>query len=197
MSRERRAGPRTQRGVALITAMIIFALAIISFLGSTESEETRDCGCKILDKTYNSLYIQFERTGMSSDRPKKEQVVWLRLRNNTSCVVVLDMIGIYYRLVDGKAMNDPLDGEIIRLHYAIDTKSGRTYDIRTDQFGAISFLPGRSILFSVPSRYLKKNNAIAVPFQYLWEGFGIRGNPRCEVLFSPLSLPRGWEKKIS
>jgi len=175
-------------------SMILFVLLTAGIPLGAQTGILRDCGCQILDKAYDALYIRFERTSLSTEKGKPERLIWLRLRNNTSCSVYLDMIGLYYRLVDGKAVNDALDGQELQLHYIIESESGREANYRTDQFGRVTLFSGCSIIFSVANRHFKKKNIIAVPFQYTWESSGVVPNPRCEVLYRTDSLPSGWDK---
>lgn len=173
-------------------------LALAPTLTFSLQDQTATFGCKKLDKTYDSLYILFERTGISTEEGSKERYIWLRLRNNTSCTVLLDIIGSYYRLVDGKATNQVLDGEEIRINYNLETESGRKNHYKTHNFGVVWLLPGRSVVFDLPSKYLEKGYRVVVPFGFDWDGsWGLSRNPRFEVLFNTSELPQGWEKIIS
>lgn len=58
-----------KRKIAIIILCILMPLGI--GLKCAGEEVKADCGCQRLDKTYGSLYILFERTGISTEGGKK------------------------------------------------------------------------------------------------------------------------------
>jgi hypothetical protein len=177
--------------------IVCYSLLFTSIMTFSQQEKVPIWDCQRLDITRNSLYIQFERSGLSTEGDKKEHLTWLRFRNNISCTVYLEIIGLYYRLVDGKATNQILDGEELHVNFLLETITGRKAHYKTNNFGVVCLLPGRSVVFDLPSKYLEKGYRIIVPFGFNWNGsWGMNGNPRYEVFFDTVALPRGWEKNI-
>ena len=129
-------------------------------------------GCAVIDGNRPPQFIVYE--GKSSSG------INLRLRNNSSCAIVVETDDNYpsriKRLPGGGAtiesVLEPQDGQKLLLHYLIQ-KPGS--DARQaygwgDSVFTYEIPGGQSIIFEVPTSHFKQRSHIAVPFGYLWEG---------------------------
>jgi len=173
--------------------IVIGVFALVTAIGlSAQNEKTSACCCQRLDNTLNSIYILFERAGFSTENNKTEPFVWLRLRNNTTCVFSLLTEGFPYYF-DGKYRSNALDGEEIAVYFEFQKDKTREYYKYRDSFAIVKIPPGISVIFKVPAKYFKVKRLVCVPIEYEWE----IGDIRHEVSFHTDMLPRDWEKALS
>jgi hypothetical protein len=145
---------------------------------------TPQSGCPLLDTSNPPQFISYDRIEEDSlpAKGKARKKVWLRLRNNTGCTVLLSAVerprlskwvkrpegGLEQILLDSIP-----DGATIELVYDIqDNKRikepvNATYNHLLYE---VSLPAGRSLIFSVPMKHLKDGYHIVVPFTYEWEG---------------------------
>lgn len=135
--------------------LIVFLTSVPALLAQKRSVDPR------ISKAHPSVYITFERQGKIaslSGTGEKEEMIWLRLRNNTRWSIVLDMNGLPSKAYgDARLFHDVLsEGKLIA----------------EDRCHVCSFneLPsGRSLVFIVPREDLAESRAIRVRFRYAWE----------------------------
>jgi len=132
-------------------------------------------GCDVVDPSKPPQFVSYERTEPVSNRQRgaRENRVWLRLHNNTSCTIIIATDGVKLsKLPGGTATFDLQDGTVIGVNYEVQD-SRREKGPKPVHGGdevIISRLPSsRSIIFSVPYIYFKQRLDIVVPFKYEWE----------------------------
>jgi hypothetical protein len=140
-------------------------------LGQNASS-TKD-GCSLIDKSRPPQFIVYE------DKLKSD--IHLRLRNNTSCAIVVETDDRYpteiKKLPQGggrlESVLESRDGIRLPLHYLIQDKPQSNWT-RGYGWGDSVFVydipAGQSITFAVPASHFKRRHNIAVPFGYAWEG---------------------------
>jgi hypothetical protein len=150
--------------------VLILALATVSLAQGASS--TKD-GCSVLDATRSAQFIVYEG--------KSESDIHLRLRNNSSCAIVVETDDRYpteiKKLPQGggriESVLESRDGIRLPLHYLIQNKPQsdwtRAYGWGDSVF-AYEIPAGQSITFAVPASLFKRRYNIAVPFGYAWEG---------------------------
>ena len=127
-------------------------------------------GCAVIDGNRPPQFIVYESKSMSG--------INLRLRNNSSCAIVVETDDRYptriKRLPEGGAtiesVLDPRDGQKLPLHYLIQkpgTDARRAYGWGDSVF-TYEIPGGQSIIFEVPTSHFKQRSHIAVPFGYIW-----------------------------
>ncbi|HET8669930.1 MAG TPA: hypothetical protein VFM05_04695 [Candidatus Saccharimonadales bacterium] len=156
-----------------------FSIAVLSLIFNiTDTSFSQDRltggnGCTLLDHSRPPQIIVYE------DRFESE--IHLRLRNNTSCKIIVETDDVYptelKKLPQGGVKIESIlgsrDGIKLRLHYLIQTK--RDGGLKPaygwgDSVFTYEIPAGQSITFSVPERHFKRRYNIAVPFGYSWEG---------------------------
>lgn len=164
----------------------VSALILLSLMGGVNYAQDRSSsksGCFLLDPGRPAQFIAYEN--------KLESEIYLRLRNNSSCAIVVETDDQYptqltklpQKGVRIEPVLDARDGVRLRLHYLIQIKPRREPE-RAYGWGDSVFVyeipPGQSVTFSVPINHFKRRYNLAVPFSYSWEssksiGTGIGG----------------------
>lgn len=131
-------------------------------------------GCTVIDKSHRPQFILYEG--------KSESEIRLRLRNNSSCAIVVETDDTYptqlRKLPNGgvtiESVFDSRDGQRLKLHYLIQNRRQGEAPKPAYGWGDSVFtyeIPaGQSIVFDVPASHFKRRFDIAVPFSYSWEG---------------------------
>lgn len=131
-------------------------------------------GCRLIDAMRPTQSIVYEG--------KSETKIRLRLRNNSSCAIMVETDDHFptqlKKLPQGGAtiehVLDPRDGLRLPLHYLIQNRRRGEALKRAYGWGDSVFtyeIPaGQSIVFDVPATHFKRGSDIAVPFAYSWEG---------------------------
>lgn len=181
--------------VILMTAIICFASILNVCLAQREPALKK--GCALMDKTKDAQFISFENRVDISE-------LKLRLRNNTDCSIILQTDDNYptvvRKLPKGQLRLEQVvnseDGVRLPLHYLVQ----RSWELLRPAYawGDSSFSyevsGGQSVVFDVPLRYFKRGYAVAVPFNYEWEGQNIGmvpGGVLHRVYFTGEDLPIG------
>ena len=137
------------------------------------NKETQECGCRRIDKNEDSAYIEFDRVEEIKKDKKAMKLVWLRLRNNTTCEIeLLSSGGSPLQIADGKLTTDVEEGAPVSVHYEVETDKGRKPAYYKDNFFVFRIRPGYSFTFSIPEDHIKTSYEIIVPFRYVWEEKG-------------------------
>jgi hypothetical protein len=113
-----------------------------------------------IDKERPSVFLTFDRAGQreplkASESPK---AVWLRLHNNTRWPIM-----VFSR----SAPSDKYGDALLFFDVVLEGKVIIEDKCHTCSFSNIE--PGRSLLFSLPSDSLSKDQGIRVLFNYGWE----------------------------
>jgi hypothetical protein len=152
---------------------LVFALSLTEAQPNFGQNGSSKAGCDVLDRTRAPQLITFES--------KLESNVRLRLRNNTSCAIVVETDDQYptqlKRLPSGgvriEAVLEPREGLRLLLHYLIDARRRGEAPRPAYGWGDSVFVyeipPGQSVIFDVPATHFKRRSNIAVPFGYAWE----------------------------
>lgn len=177
-------------------------------------------GCSLIDKSRDPLFITYER--MDDPDSKRQGIdrdrILVRLHNNSTCVVLIDAMeaekfylplppnptlidkvkrGINYNLPDGA------DVPAVR-YYTQDSRRSKAPVAAWggDMFFTFRLLAGNTMLFAIPTAYLRKGYDVVVPFDYAWEKEGERpklvysGDVQHRVYFYGDSLPDDVKRKI-
>ena len=151
-------------------------------------------GCSRIDDTERFHYIAYVRTAEgqmpayqaasaveeshpyteASIRPtaqvKPEQMVWLRLVNNSSCPIVVPTASAYKsKAPDGTGTFELQDQAEVAVLYDLSPRAAKQKPRRMEsRHRTLSVLPsGRSVYFSVPLRYfVKEHYDVRVSFSY-------------------------------
>jgi hypothetical protein len=113
----------------------------------------------------------FSEDGKSSSaKGRKEQLVWLRLVNNSSCPVVVPTASAYRsNTAEGKETYDLNDKAEVAVLYELFPRAARqeTRQIESSHRTTSVLPPGRSVYFSVPLRYfIREHFDVRVSFDY-------------------------------
>lgn len=150
--------------------VVILTVAAVSLAQGTSS--TKD-GCSVIDEARPAQFIIYDG--------KSESDIHLRLRNNSSCAIVVETDDKYpteiKKLPQGGGRVESVlasrDGIRLPLHYLLQNKPESNW-MRAYGWGDSVFVyeipAGQSITFAVPARHFKRRYNVAVPFGYSWEG---------------------------
>src|SRR5438045_2848051 len=156
----------------LTTSIAPFILCILIGVNPIQERSPSNHGCALIDGTLAPQFIKYEG--------KSESEIYLRLRNNTSCAIIVETDDNYptqiKKLPQGgvtiESVLDSRDGLRLRLHYLIQNRGQGETLKRAYGWGDSVFtyeIPaGQSITFSVPISTFKQRYNIAVPFGYSW-----------------------------
>jgi hypothetical protein len=160
--------------VLLLSALtgLILSSDLRQLLSTGRNQQTK-AGCTLLIKGEPPQTITFER---SEKKPNGEEVVWLRLHNNTSCDVIIPTASIKLaKTPNGQFTTELQDGALVEVYYELEEVL-QTKAITPGPYGLgdeiiVSKLHGgKSIIFSIPKNYIRQEQHIRVPFKYDWEG---------------------------
>jgi|GEM_PF-6159143 len=156
----------------IATFIGILMLAGIRQTSSIQGNQLAQSGCALLIKGMLPQVINFERI---EKKPNSEEIVWLRLLNNTSCdIIILTASMKLTKFPDGRFTTDLQDGASIEVYYEFVERETKAITVEAYGLGGliiVSRLPsGKAILFSVPKSHFKQQQSLRVPFGYDWEG---------------------------
>lgn len=158
-------------GIVVMILPLLFNFAGATVLQANSANVDR---CTLIDATHPPQFILYEK--------RSEVRVRLRLRNNSSCAIVVETDDEYpiqfKKQPDGgmriESVLDSREGLRVGLHYLIQNRRRAKALKRGYGWGDSVFtyeIPaGQSILFDVPETQFKRRYDIAVPFAYSWEG---------------------------
>jgi len=154
----------------LATLILLFVMGGVNFAQDPPSSKD---GCVRIDSARPPQFITYDS--------KSDSEIYLRLRNNSSCAIVVETDDQYptqiTKLPQKGVTIEPVlgsrDGIRLRLHYLVQSKPQRELT-RAYGWGDSVFVyeipASQSITFSVPLKHSKRRYNIAVPFGYSWEG---------------------------
>jgi hypothetical protein len=157
--------------IVVMILVLLFDVAEATVLPANSPNVNR---CSVIDATRPPQFIVYES--------KFESQIRLRLRNNSSCAIVVETDDEYpiqlKKQPDGgikvESVLDSREGLRVGLHYLIQNRRRGEALKRGYGWGDSVFtyeIPaGQSILFDVPDTQLKRRYDIAAPFAYSWEG---------------------------
>ncbi|HEX5704121.1 MAG TPA: hypothetical protein VFX97_13040 [Pyrinomonadaceae bacterium] len=131
-------------------------------------------GCTLIESSRPPHYIAYEGTKPSAE-------ISLRLRNNTTCEIVIEtddsIPAQLRRFPNGDVRIEPVigsaDGVRVALHYLVEDRQRQKAPQRGYGWGDSVFSyqvqPGHSVIFRIPRAQLKRGLDIVVPFKYAWE----------------------------
>lgn len=194
--------------IRLICLLGILTLAWDAVGQDRDKFQVANSGCSRIWKDKDLLFITVERNEQPSKG--KQNVVVLRLHNNSTCAVIVTSGSAekFLKPLPGNptAMQRlkpeidyvlPDDAFVPELQYQYNAKGKDLFAIGGDSFFGFQLPSARSILFEVAEDHLGRagvGNMIAVPFQYVWQAQDQSGNiyPSVEsrVVFWTDSLDR-------
>jgi hypothetical protein len=154
----------------LAAVILLLTMGGVSFAQDRSSSKQ---GCVRIDPTRPPQFITYEG--------KSDSEIYLRLRNNSSCAIVVETDDQYptqiTKLPQKGVTIEPVlgsrDGIRLRLHFLVQSSPQRELR-RAYGWGDSVFVyeipSSQSITFSVPLNHFKRRYNIAVPFGYSWEG---------------------------
>jgi len=163
---------------SLIMTIMSALLSAFAINPAQDSSISR-AGCTLIEKNRSAQFITFITHEGTSESPSG---VWLRLRNNTNCAIIVETDDVsparLNRLPNGGVRVERIttseDGVRLPLHYLIqDTRRWRAPEQAYgwgDSAFTYEILAGQSVVFNVPLTRFKKGYDVAVPFNYVWEG---------------------------
>lgn len=152
---------------------VLFPASIINF---AQHDSANQIGCTLIDRNRPAQFISYV------DISESASDVRLRLRNNTSCTIIVQTDDVYptrlNRLPNNgvgiEQVTTSQDGVRLPLHYLIqDTHRQRAPKPAYgwgDSVFTYEVLAGQSVIFTVPLIHFRRRFDIAVPFNYSWEG---------------------------
>ncbi|HVG32372.1 MAG TPA: hypothetical protein VM911_04805 [Pyrinomonadaceae bacterium] len=203
--------------IILANILLLLSLSQVPF---SQNGSTSQLGYSLIDKSRDPLFITYER--LDDPDPKREGIerdrVLVRLHNNSTCVVLIETMEaekFYLPLPPNPTITDRVkrginydlpDGAIVPAmkYYTQDNRRSKTPEAAWggDMFFTFRLLGGNSLLFAIPTAYLRKGNDIVVPFDYGWEKEGERPSPiysgdvEHRVYFYGDSMPDEVKRKI-
>ena len=124
-----------------------------------------------------TMELRLAETGEATFSSRKGRDVWLRLHNNTHWAIQFRTASMY---LSSEIWHTPdhgicalADGAEVGLIYYLEDEEGK----RTCMGGGgcmsstAWLIPGRSLIFSVPRKALRKSEQICVVFTYEWETY--------------------------
>jgi hypothetical protein len=155
-----------------ITSAVLSLLFFVTVVNLDQGGSPSKDACALIDKNRPPQFIVYEG--------KSESDISLRLRNNSSCAIVVETDDTYptqlKKLPQGGAtietVFDARDGQRLPLHYLVQKHANdarRAYSWGDSVF-TYEIPSGQSIIFEVPTSHFKQRSHIVVPFGYAWEG---------------------------
>lgn len=143
------------------TIFLILGILFIYVEAQNESGRSRQRSIKV-NKVHAANYITLERIGRPelNSSEDTQELVWLRLHNNTRWKILLEASGGNEKYEDARLYYDMLDingniKEAISCHVCSITK----------------LQSGKSILFTVPYLQFTGTEAMRIRYNYDWENF--------------------------
>lgn len=166
---------------------VIMPLLLVNFVPPSVAQQLNDVR---LDASMPSVYLTFERFG-------ENDLVWLRLHNNTRWAISFRTEDVYVGLnVTPLTLSDRRqvlglahDLEIVPEYFVEHTIDRVTSHGRYWCTASKSWLPSaRSVVFSFSRKDLKEWDQIYITFAYEWESEG--NDPEHRVRFYGMNLQR-------
>jgi len=168
-----------------IALPIIFVFLITNLCFAQDNSSTNNCS--LIDNSRDSLLIEFERLEeKQNDEGKKEKNIILRLRNNSTCPIIIKSSDddyflsplpskpTYKDLLNRTFRTQLTDGEFIPelefyTRYEFTDELVITSDNSDDTLVVLTLEGGKSVLFAVPFENFKKKLPVIVSFNFDWE----------------------------
>ncbi len=173
-----------------------------------------------IDKSRDALFITYER--LEEPDPKREGIdrerVLVRLRNNSTCAVLIETMDAEKFLASlpsnativdhakRKIQADLPDGVVVpAVKFYTEDRHHSKAPVPAwggDMFFKFRLLGGNSMLFAIPTAYLRERLDIVMPFAYEWEQEAkapkviYSGDVEHRVYFHNDSLPEEIRKRI-
>jgi hypothetical protein len=142
-------------------------------------------GCQRIDASLPAQFIRYDSLGELSTRGETRYRVFLRLQNNTNCVV-------HY----GEEGTEGQVGRHRIKYYVADRSFRLTPGLDSDDIAPRALAPGASIVFDVPQYHFHLNRIVLVPVRYDWEqGSADIWNAR-HVTFDASQIPDEARKRL-
>jgi len=124
-----------------------------------------------IDKSKDSVYIEFSKIETIAKGKKIKRNIWLRLRNNTTFELVFLSIGGSPVRIENKRLTTEIEeGGKVDVYYELDTEKGKKAPFYRDNYFVFMLRPGFSFTFFIPEGHVKSSYGIIIPFNYSWEG---------------------------
>jgi len=124
-----------------------------------------------IDKSKDSICIEFYKIETVPKGRKIIRNIWLRLRNNTTFeLVFLSIGGSPLRIENKKLTTEIEEGGQVSVYYELETEKGRKPSFYRDNYFVFTIRPGFSFTFFISEEQIKTSYEIIIPFNYSWEG---------------------------
>jgi hypothetical protein len=168
-----------------ISLTVFFMATCASQMQHAQTHLGRPMKVGALDNGRPTVYLEYYRGRDNREREsdESEQLLWLRLKNNSSWGIRLQMSGgrdkkvgdirLYFDVVD-------LNGNIIR-HSACHVCSSNILG------------PGKAVVFAIPRASVSSDSSLRLPFSYEWEDFlkvAEGSEPTHYIFFAASDLPK-------
>lgn len=147
-----------------LAATFLFMTAVNSGIVRGQS------GCAAIEQGKRQQYIVYD--GVAGTKAK----VRLRLRNNSSCAILIIVAENPRRLIKSptirfEEITGGVDGVQVDPYYLVHSRYKETLKARGwgDYIVTHEILSGQSVVFGVPVSIFRKRLDVAVPFNYRWE----------------------------
>lgn len=172
---------------ASLTTIMFRCIIVISFscllfpasFGYGQASAPTTEGCRRVDKSKESIYIEFSGTEvMTNDSPRIGQhIALLRLRNNLTCPVLLSTVDL---ITTASPTENTSQGAIradsrIKVIYQLQDYKRKNSPKPAPEFAGVHIIhwsilsAGDAVLFQVPVEHFKKNLNVVVPFMHQWD----------------------------
>jgi hypothetical protein len=166
----------------LLTSALIVGALVLQVNSSSATG-----GCAAIDGTTGrpAQHISFERSGPGEGAHAGEIFVWLRVHNDTTCVI---------RIIGDSDTSDRIDRglEAFVFYDRYDSKKfpyGAPEPGGGDMIITSTLRPGQTALFRVAASTFRAGYGVAVPFTYEWESSIRSFQVRHYIYLVPEHLP--------
>lgn len=133
-------------------------------------------GCAVVDQQSPILYIAYERLLERKDSPTGRQEIQLRLKNNSTCTIILGTDEEPARQTLEEMLSKKgeflalQEGQQVRLRYSILFPNGLSQVFGSgDSVTGASLRGGKSVVFNVPLKPFQQGGELRLDYQYDWE----------------------------
>ena len=142
-------------------------------------------GCQRIDPSLPAQFIRYDSLGELATRGETRYRIFLRLQNNTTCVV-------HY----GEEQTGSQIGRHRIKYYVADRSFRLTSGLESDDIAIQPLAPGASVVFDVPQYHFHFNRIVLVPVRYAWEQVSTDVWNARHVAFDASQIPEEARKRL-